>query len=104
MVAGPVAVEHESIGRIRRPRPLQEEFLMRLRSIKRRLSALAVAICTAVILSLPAAASARPIYDRDVVVTQVESGGGSSLALPLAGVALVVVLTGAGYVAFRATR
>ena len=77
---------------------------MRLRSIKCRLSALAVAVCAAIILSLPAAASARPIYDRDAVVTHVDSGGGSSVALPLAGVALVVVLTAAGSVAFHATR
>jgi hypothetical protein len=79
------------------------EAVMHLRSTQ--LCALA-AITTTV--ALPQAASARPIDDpaRPVfsAAPVTPDGGGHDLTLPLAGVTLAVILTGAGTLRWRTTR
>ena len=65
-----------------------------------------VAIATAVALSLPASASAKPVYDSGLVGASPQSAqgthaDGTDLTIPLAGGSLVLVLAGVGLVRYR---
>ena len=64
-----------------------------------------LAIATAVALSLPASASAKPVYDDGLVGASPQAQGthadSTDLTIPLAGGTLVLLAAGAGLVRYR---
>jgi len=72
--------------------------------LNHRISTVTAAAITAAALTVPSAASAAPVYDNGLVggtPPQEVRADGQSPALPFAGGALVVLLSGAGVVALR---